>query len=49
MTSKKCKKEADVCWKFGLVNNMIQMIWKNRNKIINALKRTAENKAISKA
>jgi len=25
-----------MCWKFGLINNMIPTIWKNRNKIFNA-------------
>jgi hypothetical protein len=30
------KKKADVCWDFGLVNIMIQTIWKNRTKVISA-------------
>jgi hypothetical protein len=34
MRQKNGKKKADVCWEFGLVNYMIQMIWKNRTKII---------------
>jgi hypothetical protein len=28
------KKKADVCREFGLVNFMIQTIWKNRTEII---------------
>jgi transposase-like protein len=30
------KKKADVCRAFGLINSTIQMIWKNRTKIISA-------------
>jgi hypothetical protein len=30
------KKKADVCREFGLVNSIIQTIWKNRTKIIRA-------------
>ena len=30
------KKKADVCREFGLVDSILQMIWKNRTKIISA-------------
>jgi hypothetical protein len=34
------KKKADVCREFDLVNSTLQMIWKNRAKIISVLKKT---------
>jgi len=30
------KREAGVCWEFGLVNSMIQTIFKKGTKFINA-------------
>jgi hypothetical protein len=30
------KKKAEVCWKFCLVNSTVQMIQKNREKIVRA-------------
>jgi hypothetical protein len=33
------KKKADLCQGFGLVNSTIQMIWKNRTKIISVFER----------
>ena len=30
------KKKTDRCWEFGLVNSMIQKIWKINTKIISA-------------
>jgi len=44
MTSRKWKKKADVCWNFGLINNMIPMIWKKKTKILMHLNRTTEKK-----
>jgi hypothetical protein len=42
---RKWKKKGDLCRKFGLVNFMIQNIWKNGTKIINAFE---ENKSRKK-
>jgi hypothetical protein len=37
MTNEKNEKQkADVCQKFGLVNSMVQTIWKDSTKIISA-------------
>jgi len=33
------KKKADLCQGFGLVNSLIQMIWKNRTKIFSVFER----------
>jgi hypothetical protein len=30
------KTKANVCWEFGLINSTIQLIWKNRTKVISA-------------
>jgi hypothetical protein len=35
------KKKADMCQEFYLINSMIQMIWKNRTKIIGAFVQTS--------
>jgi hypothetical protein len=42
MTSRKWKKKADVCWKFGLINNGIPIIWKNIKKFLMHLNRMTE-------
>jgi hypothetical protein len=34
------KKKADLCWKFGFVNSMIQTICKKRTKFLVRLNRT---------
>jgi hypothetical protein len=36
MSIRRQKKKADMGCEFGLKNSMIQMIWKNRTKIITA-------------
>ena len=36
MSIRKQKKKVDMGCKFGLINSMIQTIWKNRSKIISA-------------
>jgi hypothetical protein len=36
---KRKEKKADLCQGFGLVNSTIQMIWKNRTKIISVFER----------
>jgi len=42
------KKEADVCWKYGLIYSRNQTIWKNRTKIISVFERTRLRKTILK-
>jgi len=34
------KKRTDMCQEFGVINSMIQIIWKNRNRIISGVERT---------
>lgn len=34
------KKKTDRCWEFGLVNSMIQKIWKINTKIISAFEQS---------
>jgi hypothetical protein len=33
------KKKTDVCQEIGLINSVIQIIWKNRNRIISGVAR----------
>jgi hypothetical protein len=37
------KKEADVCYEFGIVNSTIQMVWKKRRKIISIFERNGSS------
>jgi hypothetical protein len=34
------KKRTDICQEFGVINSMIQIIWKNRNRIISDVEQT---------
>jgi len=44
------KKKYDVCQEFGIVNSTIDMVWKNRRKIIKCIwTEWIEHKAVSKA